>query len=351
MYIHRKKLSLCETGSFIGKCTLLCALSIERRDVGVQHKETENENERECGNEKENACNWICMCIVYIYIYVYENERKNVLWEHTVTEYTNGNPRRDEAKPLLSLDNGGVEVIGSCQFVLSGRYYLPLLLFTLSCKRQELVRLRHRPRSVTLARSIDQTLAHLSRFWDLDLSLRYYYSGTVRRAFGEYLARTVQAPTIRQLLRNMVQAVLRNRLTMSNVHSLKLESKISGTLSSNLFIGMYKYLLNNDNNAIICGICIMQSNFILYVKSLQSVFKKKLVRHVTREEEKNIKNMWCNAKKKKQNTILWFSLLVIATIKRQFQQYHWASFFSIDNHNSTESRGNKYLSISEISCF
>lgn len=39
-----------------------------------------------------------------------QRERVRSVGTHTVTEYTNENPRRDEAKPLFSLDNGGVEV-------------------------------------------------------------------------------------------------------------------------------------------------------------------------------------------------------------------------------------------------
>lgn len=42
--------------------------------------------------------------------------------------------RRGEASPLAGQRRSGGD--GSCQFVLSHRDYLPLLLFTLSCERQ-----------------------------------------------------------------------------------------------------------------------------------------------------------------------------------------------------------------------
>lgn len=89
--------------------------------------------------------------------------REHVLWEHTVTEYKR-EPRRGEAKPLFSLDNGEVEVMACvCSSYLTGTIYHYFFSRCLANVRGTRT-VSHRPQSVTVA--IDWSASSRFDLWD-----------------------------------------------------------------------------------------------------------------------------------------------------------------------------------------
>lgn len=134
--------------------------------------------------------------------------RERVLWEHTVTEYINENPPmwRDEAKPLLSLDNGGAEVMArvSSSYLIETIYHCFFSRCLANVRGTRTASPSCRPWSVTVAIDRPASLALIWLCW------------RTPRNFHEFLGIRVWTGTIVESFEKPVSVVLCNNSEIVN---------------------------------------------------------------------------------------------------------------------------------------